>query len=123
MRASCRCNPQTIFPNGVDVKGKLRRLLGCFNGRVRHLPGLLEFEIREATLYDDQTANEGAEYNGIQNCSSKGVYDVTDEETSGHPVHNQIHRDGGHTGQEDERHPEIPMCVTEGNRLLTTHVD
>ena len=124
MRTYSRCNPQIALPNGLYVKSKLWRLLGgCYIDRLRLLPSLLELEIREAALYDDQTANEGAEYKGIQNCSSRGVHDVTDEETSGDSVGNQTHRDRGHTGNEDDGHPEIQVCVTERDRLSTTHVD
>jgi hypothetical protein len=114
MRASCRRNPQTALSNGLRVKGKLWGLFGGrFTDRSRHLPSLLELKIREAALYDDQTANEGAEYNGIQNCSSRGVHDVTDEETSGYSVSNQTRRDRGHSGNEEDGHPEIRVCATE----------
>ena len=114
MRASCRCNPQTALPDGLYVEGKLRRLLvGCFSDRLRLLPSLFELKIREAALYDDQTTNEGAEYNGIQNCNSRGVHDVTDEETSWYSVGNQTRRDRGHTSNEEDGYPEIRVCVTE----------
>lgn len=114
MRTSCRCNPQTALPKGLYIKSKLRWLLGgCFPDRLGLLPSLLELKIREAALYDNQAANEGAEYKGIQNRSNRGVHDVTDEETSGYFVGNQTRRDCGHTGNEEDGHPEIRVCGAE----------
>lgn len=86
---ACRgCDPQTTLANGVDVlSGEIesRFLGGCwFTGGRLKIPSPIE--IRETSLDDNQTANERAENNGVQNGSGRRVHNVTNEETSRHRV-------------------------------------
>jgi hypothetical protein len=83
-------------------------------------------EVLEAALDDDERADETAKHDGIQHRDGRRIRDVDDAE---YPTWRRCCSrkdacyDRGHGGQEDERHPEEPVCDTEGNRLAQTDVD